>query len=64
METRTKSANISSILDANEGIPPKNTEISFSLNPQSIIQEYEKGTSLLSARIQAIKTLLQKGYKV
>ena len=64
METRTKSANISSILDANEGIPPKNTEISFSLNPQSIIQQYEKGTSPLSARIQAINTLLQKGYKV
>lgn len=64
METRTKSANISTILSANNGIPPKNTEISFSLNPESIIQNYEKGTASLNARIHAINTLLQKGYKV
>ena len=64
METRTKSANISSILGANQGIPPRNTEISFSLNPQSIIEQYEKGTAPLRARIQAINTLLEKNYKV
>lgn len=64
METRTKSANISSILEANQGIPPHNTEISFSLNPQSIIEQYEKGTAPLRARIQAINTLLEKNYKV
>jgi hypothetical protein len=64
METRTKSANISSILEANQGIPPHNTEISFSLNPQSIIEQYEEGTAPLRARIQAINTLLEKNYKV
>ena len=64
METRTKSANISSILEANQGIPPRNTEISFSLNPQSIIEQYEEGTAPLRARIQAINTLLEKNYKV
>lgn len=64
METRTKSANISSILEANQGIPPRNTEISFSLNPQSIIEQYEKGTAPLRTRMQAINTLLEKNYKV
>ncbi len=64
METRTKSANISSILEANQGIPPHNTEISFSLNPQSIIEQYEKGTAPLRTRMQAINTLLEKNYKV
>lgn len=60
METRTKSANISSILQANKGIILKNTEISFSLNPEAIINSYEKGSAPLSARIQAITTLLEK----
>ena len=64
METRTKSANISSILQANKGIIPENTEISFSLNPEAIINSYEKGSAPLSARIQAITTLLEKWYKV
>ena len=64
METRTKSANISSILEANQGIPPRNTEISFSLNPQSIIEQYEKGTAPLRTRMQAINTLLEKNYKI
>lgn len=64
METRTKSANIQSFLESNKGLPPKNTEIAFSLNPQDIIQKYEKNTAPLWARIQSINTLLKKGYKV
>lgn len=64
METRTKSWNISSILSANQGVPPRNTEISFSLNPQSIIEQYEKGTAPLTKRIAAIQALLSRGYKV
>ncbi len=64
METRTKSPNISSILSCNNGIPPKNTEFSFSLNPDSIIKKYEKGTATLEARISAIKALTEKGYRV
>lgn len=64
METRTKSPNISTILSCNNGIPPRNTEFSFSLNPAPLIQKYEKGTASLPARIKAIQTLCQKGYKV
>jgi hypothetical protein len=40
MEIRTKSANIKSILDL--GFVPKNTEFAFSLNPQELIDKYEK----------------------
>lgn len=64
MESRTKSPNISTILNCNEGIPPRNTEFSFSLNPENLIKKYEKGTAPLSARIKAITTLAEKGYKV
>lgn len=64
METRTKSWMITSILEANQGNPPQNTEIAFSLNPQNIISKYEKGTAPLKIRIKAINTLLEKGYKV
>lgn len=64
METRTKSAHIETILSANGGNVPQHTEIAFSLNPEPLIQRYEKGTAPLRARIQAITTLLQKGYHV
>lgn len=64
METRTKSPNISSILAANNTIPPRNTEFSFSLNPETLIRKYEKGTASLQARINAMQTLIQKGYRV
>ena len=64
METRTKSANIDSILSINNWIPFNNTEISFSLNPEEIITTYEKWTAPLPARIKAINTLLDKNYKV
>lgn len=55
---------ITSILEANQGTPPQNIEIAFSLNPQNIILKYEKGTAPLKIRINAINTLLEKGYKV
>lgn len=64
METRTKSPNISTILQCDAGKIPKNTEFSFSLNPETLIQRYEKWTAPLSARIKAIQTLLAKGYRV
>jgi spore photoproduct lyase len=64
MESRTKSANIDSILSINDWIPFNNTEISFSLNPEEIITTYEKWTAPLPARIKAINTLLDKNYKV
>ncbi|MDD3793816.1 MAG: radical SAM protein [Candidatus Gracilibacteria bacterium] len=62
MEIRTKSANIKPLLDL--GFIPKNTEIAFSLNPQSLIEKYEKGTSSLDSRIEAINKLLSLGFKV
>jgi hypothetical protein len=40
MELRTKSGNIKPLLDLN--FVPKNTEICFSLNPQNLIDKYEK----------------------
>lgn len=64
METRTKSAKIDSFLEAYQGKIPHNTEIAFSLNPETIIEKYEKGAAPLSARIEAINSLLQQGYKV
>lgn len=62
MEIRTKSANIKPILDL--WFVPKNTEISFSLNPQILIEKYEKGTSSLEKRVDAINILISKWYKV
>jgi len=62
MEIRTKSSNIKAILDL--WFVPKNTEFAFSLNPQELIEEYEKGTSSLDERIKAINILLDWWYKV
>jgi len=62
MEIRTKSANIKPLLDL--WFVPKNTEISFSLNPQVLINKYEKWTSNLEARIEAINKLLELWFKV
>ncbi|MDP2091051.1 MAG: hypothetical protein Q8K30_05645 [Candidatus Gracilibacteria bacterium] len=62
MEIRTKSSNIKPLLDL--GFVPKNTEIAFSLNPQILIDKYEKSTSSLDARIEAINKLISLGFKV
>ena len=62
MEVRTKSANIKPILDL--WFVPKNTEFSFSLNPQELIKKYESWTSSLDERIESINVLLRKWYKV
>lgn len=62
METRTKSGNIQPLLDMD--IVPKNTEIAFSLNPQVIIDEYERWASSLKSRVAAIKILQAKWWKV
>jgi len=62
MEIRTKSTNIKPLLDL--WFVPKNTEIAFSLNPQKLIEKYEKKTTSLDERLQAIQTLLDKWYKV
>lgn len=62
MEIRTKSSNIKSLL--NLWFIPKNTEIAFSLNPQELIDKYEKWTSSLDARIEAINKLNESWFKV
>ena len=62
MEIRSKSWNIKPILDL--WFVPQNTEFAFSLNPQKLIDKYEKWTASLENRINAINTLLEKWYKV
>lgn len=62
MEIRTKGANIKPILDL--WFVPKNTEVSFSLNPQSLIDKYEKWTSRLEDRLKSINKLQELWYKV
>ena len=62
METRTKSGDVSSLL--NLWFVPKNTEVAFSLNPQELIEKYEKKTASLDARINALNSLLEKWFKV
>ena len=62
MEIRTKSTAINSLLNLN--FVPKNTEIAFSLNPQILIEKYEKWTASLDDRINAINTLVEKWFKV
>jgi spore photoproduct lyase len=62
MESRTKSSNIQSLI--NLDFVPVNTEISFSLNPQNIIDTYEHKTSSLDQRINAINILTAKWFKV
>jgi spore photoproduct lyase len=43
---------------------PKNTEIAFSLNPQILIDKYEKWSANLDDRIDAINKLLNLWFKV
>lgn len=62
MEIRTKSSNVKPLLDL--WFVPKNTEIAFSLNPQILIDKYEKWTSNLKARINAINNLLDLWFKI
>lgn len=62
MEIRTKWSNIKPLLDL--WFIPKNTEIAFSLNPQILIDKYEKWTSSLEARLDAIKKLQDLWFKV
>ena len=65
METRTKSWNIQNFLEmAEKWFVPKNLEIAFSLNPQDLIEKYEKWTASLDSRIIAINKLLDKWFKV
>ncbi len=58
LELKTKSANINHLLS----VPyKKNTIISFSVNPQSIIDQIEIGTASLSQRLWAARQVAQAG---
>ena len=70
IETRTKSNNISSLL--NYSIeqekkwrqPTKNLEIAFSISPRQIAKEYELWTATLDQKIKAINTLTEKNFRI
>ena len=61
VEIRTKSAGQ---VFYNEHAPLENIIIAFTLTPEEIIKKYEKHTPSLKARINAIKTAIDNGFKV
>lgn len=62
LEIRTKSADISSLLDL--WFIPQNTEIAYSINTPQVIERYEKWTASLEKRIENINYLVDKWFKV
>jgi spore photoproduct lyase len=68
IETRTKSANITPLLDYAKNLkwrsPTSKMEIAFSLSPREIAQDYELWTATLDQKLNAIKQLFEKGFRV
>ena len=68
IETRTKSANITSLLDytknLNLNLPTQKMEIAFSLSPRIIAEKYELWTATLDEKLQSINQLIEKGFRV
>ena len=68
LETRTKSANITSLINYTEKLnwksPTQKMEIAFSLSPRSIANQYELWTASLDQKLNAIKQLLEKWFCV
>ena len=68
IETRTKSANITSLLDyakdLNWNSITQKMEIAFSLSPRIIAEKYELWTAALDEKINAISQLLEKWFRV
>jgi spore photoproduct lyase len=68
IETRTKSANITTLLDYAENLnwnsPTQKIEIAFSLSPRIIAQKYELWTANLDEKLQAINQLLEKWFRI
>ncbi|MFH1459895.1 MAG: spore photoproduct lyase family protein [Candidatus Omnitrophota bacterium] len=60
-ELKTKSNNIANILKSK---PAKNIIISFSVNPQSLIDSQEFFTATLQQRIQAAKAIQEKSFSL
>ncbi len=61
-EFKTKSANVGHLLEI-EKVPP-NIVVSWSLNPQQIIEREELKTPSLTQRLQAMVAVQAKGYRV
>ncbi len=61
VELKTKSSNIEHLLNNDV---PKNIFCSWSLNPELIIENEEKGTASLKERLSAARKLCDKGMKV
>lgn len=68
IETRTKSANITTLLDYAKNLnwdsPTQKMEIAFSLSPCIIAKKYELWTANLNDKMEAINKLLEKGFRV
>lgn len=61
LELRTKSNNISNLIDLEH---KGKTIIAFSMNPQEVISKFEHGTASLYERIDASLKLQENGYKI
>lgn len=61
IETRTKSNNITSLLNYK---PTNKLEIAFSLSPRLIAQQYELWTATLDKKLEAINKLLNNWFRV
>lgn len=66
IETRTKSANITPLLNyvKNWNPPTQKMEIAFSLSPHTIAQKYELWTATLDEKLSAINQLISNWFRV
>jgi len=61
LELKTKSDQVENLLNHKN---PKNIIVSWSLNPQAVIDREEKGTPGLRQRLEAARRCAEKGYKI
>ena len=61
LELKTKSDRISNLLNHSD---PTNIVVSWSLNPEVIIDLEEKGTPSLTQRLESARACLEKGYRI
>lgn len=61
LELKTKSDQIANLINHSD---PTNIIVSWSLNPQTITDQEEKGTPDLTQRLDAARSCLEKGYRI